>query len=400
MHATKGAGRPFGPGLRPLVAVLALLLGTLAVGGPAAAKTDDELRKERADVLAKRAQVATQVDALKDDDAKVSASLDTLTQNVGAQSTAMQRADAAAQRARQAAEQARAAEAKAREAVRVSEEGMRRAAVQTYTAGSRRSLQMQGEDINDITRARAYGAVATGRQTDALDRLEAARKDLARASNQRKTAAAAAERQLAVAQNRLASLNRARAQQLGYAEQVAERLDRTLSEADSLAGVDAALSAEITKREAALAAKLAAQAAPRGGGGPISILGSGDIVSVRGIQVHRSIAGPLAAMLAAADGAGITLTGGGYRSAAAQVQTRRNNGCPDVYRSPASACRPPTARPGQSMHEQGLAIDFQCNGALIRSRSGPCWSWLVGNAGRFGFRNLPAEPWHWSTNGR
>ncbi len=400
MHATKGAGRPFGPGLRPLVAVLALLLGTLAVGGPAAAKTDDELRKERADVLAKRAQVATQVDALKDDDAKVSASLDTLTQNVGAQSTAMQRADAAAQRARQAAEQARAAEAKAREAVRVSEEGMRRAAVQTYTAGSRRSLKMQGEDINDITRARAYGAVATGRQTDALDRLEAARKDLARASNQRKTAAAAAERQLAVAQNRLASLNRARAQQLGYAEQVAERLDRTLSEADSLAGVDAALSAEITKREAALAAKLAAQAAPRGGGGPISILGSGDIVSVRGIQVHRSIAGPLAAMLAAADGAGITLTGGGYRSAAAQVQTRRNNGCPDVYRSPASACRPPTARPGQSMHEQGLAIDFQCNGALIRSRSGPCWSWLVGNAGRFGFRNLPAEPWHWSTNGR
>ena len=22
------------------------------------------------------------------------------------------------------------------------------------------------------------------------------------------------------------------------------------------------------------------------------------------------------------------------------------------------------------------------------------------DAGRFGFRNLPSEPWHWSTNGR
>ena len=399
MVPTKGAGRPFGRRLVSLVGVLLLLVGTLGTGPSAAAKSDDELRKERADVLAKKAQVATQVDALQADDAKVSASLDALTQNVGAQSTAMQRADAAAQKARQAAELARAAEARAREAVRAAEEGMRRAAVQTYTSGSRRSMQMQGDDINSISRARAYGAVATGRQTDALDRLEAARKDLARASNQRKAAAAAAERQLAAAQNRLASLNRARAQQLGFAEQVADRLDRTLGEAESLAGVDAALSAEITRREAALAAKLAAQAAPRGGGGPISIVGGGDIVSVRGIQVHRSIAGQLAAMLAAADGAGLSLTGGGYRSAAAQIQTRRNNGCPDVYRSPASACRPPTARPGQSMHEQGLAIDFQCNGALIRSRSGPCWSWLVGNAGRFGFRNLPSEPWHWSTNG-
>ncbi len=401
MHATKGADHPSARRLGPLAAALLLLLGTVSSAGPASAKSDAELRKERADVLAKKAQVASQVDALQVDDARVSASLDALTENVGAQSTAMQRADAAAQKARQAAELARAAEGRAREAVRASEEGMRRAAVQTYTAGSRRSLQMQGDDINDISRARAYGAVATGRQTDALDRLEAARKDLAMASSQRKSAAAVAERQLAAAQNRLASLNRARAQQLGFAEQVANRLDRTLGEAESLASVDAALSSEITKREAALAAKLAAQAAPRGGGGgPISIVGGGDIVSVRGIQVARSIAGQLAAMLAAADGAGITLTGGGYRSSQAQIQTRRNNGCPDVYRSPASACRPPTARPGQSMHEQGLAIDFQCNGVLIRSRSGACWSWLAANAGRFGFRNLPSEPWHWSTTGR
>lgn len=132
----------------------------------------------------------------------------------------------------------------------------------------------------------------------------------------------------------------------------------------------------------------------------MSIVGEGDIVSVRGIQVSRSIASQLAAMLSAADGAGISLSGGGYRSPAAQIQTRRNNGCPDVYNSPASACRPPTARPGQSMHERGLAIDFQCSGALIRSRSSPCFQWLAGNAGRFGFRNLPSEPWHWSTNGR
>ncbi len=373
-----------------------LLLGTAA---PAGAKTDDELRKERADVLAKKAQVAGQVDALQADDAKVGASLDALTQNVGAQSAAMLRADAAAQSARQAAEQARRSEAQALESVRSAEDAMRKAAVASYTAGSSRVPQMQGGDINDITRARAYGAVATGRQTDALDQLQAARKDLARASAQRRKAAALAERQLAAAQDRLASLNRARAQQQGFADQVSQRLDATLGEAQSLAGVDAALSAEITKREAALAAKLAASAAPRRGGGPISIVGAGNIVSVRGIQVASSIAGQLASLLAAADAAGLSLTGGGYRSPQAQIQTRRNNGCPDVYNSPASACRPPTARPGQSMHEQGLAIDFQCNGAIIRSHSDRCFVWLAGNAGRFGFSNLPSEPWHWSTNG-
>jgi hypothetical protein len=399
MHGTGGAGRVGARRRFGAVGALVLLLGC-GLAAPAAAKSDEELRKERADVLAKKAQVAGQVNALEADDAKVSASLDALSTNVTSQSAAMQNADGAAQRAREAAERARAAEAQALETVRAAEEAMRRAAVQSYTAGANRSVQVQADDINEISRARAYGAVATGRRTDALDRLEAARKDLAQASKQRKTAAAAAEQQLAAAQERLAALNKAKAQQLGYAEQVSERLDRTLSEAEALAGVDAALSAEITKREAALAAKLAAQAPPRGGGGPVSIVGEGDIVSVRGIQVSRSIASQLAAMLTAADGAGIRLSGGGYRSPAAQIQTRRNNGCPDVYSSPASACRPPTARPGQSMHERGLAIDFQCNGALIQSRSSPCYVWLNGNAGRFGFRNLPSEPWHWSTNGR
>jgi len=370
----------------------------LSVAGPVAAKTDDELRRERADVLAKKAQVATQVDVLKDDDIKVAASLDTLAQNVGAQSTAMQKADAAAQRARLAAEQARTAETGALEAVRQAEEGLRRAAVQSYTAGQGQGLQVEGDDINDISRAKAYGAVATGRQTDALDKLEGARKDLAQAAAERKKAASAAERQLADAQVRLATLNRARAEQQGFADQVSDRLDRTLSEAQSLATVDAALSAEITKREAALAAKLRANAAPRQGG-RVSIVGSGNIVSVRGIQVAASLAPRLAALLAAADGAGISLSGGGYRSSEAQIQTRRNNGCPDVYNSPASSCSPPTARPGQSMHEQGLAIDFTCNGSLIRSRSGPCWNWLSANASRFGLYNLPSEPWHWSTNG-
>src|SRR3712207_3006805 len=89
-----------------------------------------------------------------------------------------------------------------------------------------------------------------------------------------------------------------------------------------------------------------------------------------------------------------------FRSSSdSQVALRRQN-CPDVYESSPSSCRPPTARPGQSMHERGLAIDFTYQGRTINSRSSPAFQWLANNAGRYGFSNLPSEPWHWSTNGQ
>ena len=52
------------------------------------------------------------------------------------------------------------------------------------------------------------------------------------------------------------------------------------------------------------------------------------------------------------------------------------------------------------MHELGLAFDFSFQGSVIRSRSSPAFSWLATHAGGYGLFNLPAEPWHWSVNGR
>src|SRR3546814_6414625 len=70
-----------------------------------------------------------------------------------------------------------------------------------------------------------------------------------------------------------------------------------------------------------------------------------------------------------------------------------------VYQMAPSQCSPPTARPGQSNHERGLAVDFTYGGSTIQSRSSPAFEWLRGNAARYGFYNLPSEPWHWSVNG-
>lgn len=128
-----------------------------------------------------------------------------------------------------------------------------------------------------------------------------------------------------------------------------------------------------------------------------------DIVSVRGIKVARHIAPQLSSLLTSAEADGIKLSGWGYRSNQSQIELRRKH-CGtshyDIYEKPSSQCTPPTARPGASMHEKGLAIDFTHNGGGITNHNNPAFKWLSRNAGRFGLRNLPSEPWHWSVNGR
>jgi hypothetical protein len=135
--------------------------------------------------------------------------------------------------------------------------------------------------------------------------------------------------------------------------------------------------------------------------------GSGVIVTVTShycpsgncqkIEVDQSIALNVQALLDAAADDGIILHGWGYRDSEAQIQLRIKNGCPDIWTSPSSSCRIPTAIPGNSMHEKGLAIDFQCNGHALSQH---CYRWLVANANGYGLYNFPVERWHWSTNGK
>jgi LAS superfamily LD-carboxypeptidase LdcB len=127
------------------------------------------------------------------------------------------------------------------------------------------------------------------------------------------------------------------------------------------------------------------------------------LVTVRGITVNRSIAAALEALLVAAAADGIVLGGSGYRDPAQQIALRRAHCGPsyyEIYEMPPYLCTPPTAIPGSSLHEQGLAVDFTWNGRSITTQESPAFVWLAGNAARFGFYNLPSEPWHWSVSGR
>ncbi|MGN6693650.1 MAG: M15 family metallopeptidase [Aquihabitans sp.] len=120
--------------------------------------------------------------------------------------------------------------------------------------------------------------------------------------------------------------------------------------------------------------------------------------STRSIVVAESIVTNVRRLLAAAKADGLKLCGGGYRDSAGQIAVRKAN-CGttyyDIYEKPASECTPPTARPGTSQHEKGLAIDFEsCD-----THSTACYKWLAANAKTYGLKNLPSEPWHWSTTG-
>lgn len=116
-------------------------------------------------------------------------------------------------------------------------------------------------------------------------------------------------------------------------------------------------------------------------------------------RVHKCLAPNLDRLLDAAYNAGYTLGGWGYRSYDQQVALRKQN-CGTsyyaIYQMPSSQCSPPTAIPGRSMHERGLAVDFNSSGSSLTSGA---FNWLSGHAASYGLYNYPAERWHWSTNG-
>jgi hypothetical protein len=140
-------------------------------------------------------------------------------------------------------------------------------------------------------------------------------------------------------------------------------------------------------------------------------LGTGDIGAgvpipesqttvVKGIRVATVIAPQVDAMLSAASKAGFSgIGGGGWRSSGSQRALRLLHGYTSDDQPSGHGGKLPVARPGTSRHEQGRAIDFTVNGKSLESRNHPFFRWLAQNAGMYGFKNLPSEPWHWSTDG-
>ncbi|MBM3661874.1 MAG: hypothetical protein FJW94_03135 [Actinobacteria bacterium] len=248
-------------------------------------------------------------------------------------------------------------------------------------------------------------SVAEGRQRR-VEAFAAEQRDAETARDTAERARAAADSERGAAERAQADLEQGVRDQQALAAALEDRLERQLAEIEALRELDEQAAQELAEAQAAArAAATAAGVSPGQSAGAISTVaagppvGPGEITTVRGIPIHQSIAANLEALLAAAAADGVPLSGSGYRSSDRQVQLRRAHcgATPfDVYEKPSSQCSPPTARPGRSMHERGLAVDFR--NCSVRTTA--CYRWLAANAARYGLLNLPSEPWHWSVNGR
>ena len=399
--------------LTAAVLVSASTLGVAVGSSVDAGAVATDARTQRANVRAEQAKVAAQVNVLEGSKAQVLAALSTLNENVRGQQAALSEARRQAEASAAEAVQAERDAAQTSRDLDALRARVAKYAVQAYVEPPDEALMRRFEATSaqeDATR-NALLNMQSRTDTDVIDQLRSTKARLEEQLSRARQSKADAEAHAAEAQGALQSLSAAQTQQQAVASQVRQRLDETLSDAAFLSRMDAGLGRQIADEAAALANAVIGIPSSGSGSGSTTVTtppgGNSPyptpaLTTVNGITVASSIATRVRGLLNAASADGINLTGYGYRDFNAQIALRRQN-CGTtqyaIWEMPPDACSPPTARPGYSYHERGLAIDFMANGRFINSRSNPGFVWLAANAGRFGFYNLPSEPWHWDTRG-
>ncbi|MGE3621446.1 MAG: hypothetical protein AB7L84_13380, partial [Acidimicrobiia bacterium] len=312
----------FKPLPRRLVAQTAVVLLAIGIVGlpslVGAQRQDKDPSAERAAVRARKADVASQVDALEATDDQVTRALSALQANVAGQEARLAEAQRAANAAEQAYQEAIAAvEAKGAE-IEGLKGSIREFAVNAFIhpPADDAISALNADNPSESAEKRALLAMQNQSDIDLLDALSAAEEDLQVRQGEAERAKVAADAKQSEVETRLTEVTRARDQQAAYGAQVQARLDRALSEAAALEELDQQLSAEIQRRQeelarqaaAALAAQRAAEAAKKsssssgssgGGSRPVNIgPGAGGLASVScstggSITVAASIAGTL-----------------------------------------------------------------------------------------------------------
>ena len=422
-----------------------VLLCAVAAAAPAAAQSDEDIIKQsRRD---KRAAEAER-EALDEAAALATESLDAATAEAEDLIDALNKAQASVDAQQAALDEAERAvvdaEAVVREAeVRIAEletelvatqEGLREAVIESYVSfqAPTGTFSVLGSDPWQNAREEALTGFATGSRIDDIDELRRIGEELERWRLQAVEAADAAEAHRRSAALILADLRTAVDREAELSAAAEERVERRLYEVQTIRQLDATAAAEIeaaerrvadalarqrAEEEARLraeeerrrreAARLAAENEDADGRALADSVDPSDtdlpLVWVRGFEVHTQIAEAVDGLVAAMEAEGFNLGGWGYRTAQEQINLRRSH-CGasewEIWSKPSSTCRPPTARPGRSNHERGLAIDLTNNGRLIISRNSAAFQALQRLAPQFGLKNLPSEPWHWSVDGR
>ncbi len=408
---------------------LGVLLGVFAIGLGLVVPHDvstaqiKDLQAEQAKVRAERARVAAQIDTSKATLAEIDAALQAINEELRAQEATLADIEADIAAAEQQIVDAEAAIVSLNGEIDLLRDEMRTRAVRAY-------VNPPGDDVltvletNDFTTAanhKFYLELRSQGDADVADKLKGATADIAHEREKADEARQVAEEKRVEQAEVTEAVRQAQANQQRIEANMQATLDSQVALSLELYATDEDLAKRIADEQAAIAARLAAERAAREeaarraaarrassssassgpitSGGPVSSGSGVSVCSVSGLTsgVNCQIKDKVVAMLSAAQADGVTLRGHSYRDSAAQIRLRQQH-CGSssyaIYQMSANSCRPPTAQPGRSQHELGLAIDFSnC------SRSSDCFRWLSANASRFGFYNLPSESWHWSTTG-
>jgi septal ring factor EnvC (AmiA/AmiB activator) len=429
---------------RRWLAVVVLLLA-VAAAAPAAAQSDKEIieretqtvrdTKAQREELDRAAEEATTgLDAATAEAEDLIDALNRVQVAVDAQQSALDEAERAVADAEAVVQEAEIRIAGLEAELVATQEGLREAVIESYVSfqAPTGTFSVLGSDPWQNAHEEALAGFATGSRIDDIDELRRIGEELERWRLQALEAADEAEAQRRAVALILGDLRTAVDREAELSVAAEERVERRLYEVQTIRQFDATLAAEIETAEREIAAALERQraeeearrraeeerrrreaarlAAEQEEAEARALAESVDpsdtdlpLVWVRGFEVHTQIADAVEGLVAAMEAEGFNLGGWGYRTAREQINLRRSN-CGasewEIWSKPSSTCRPPTARPGRSNHERGLAIDLTNNGRLITSRNSAVFQALQRLAPQFGLKNLPSEPWHWSVDGR
>lgn len=254
--------------------VLALVLGILA--SPAHGETTSDLRRKREAARAKKAEIAKKINALEASDDDLDKAVAALNEQVRGQQAAADAARQAVQAALDAVSRADAELAATEKQISDLKQAVINRAVAAYVRPQDDTFTgvIGAKDLNEASRRSSLLGEVANRNSDAIDRLRAAREDFAlKQQEAQKARDLAADRRKAVL-SRLSDLQQAQSEKQRLSDALEARLAEYQREADEVARTESGLSSLIQSR----------QRASRSDGGPSDgrVSGAGLIWPVSG----------------------------------------------------------------------------------------------------------------------
>ncbi len=401
-----------------ILTVLSLMFALMTFSVPSQADLASEiesLKKEQERVREEKSEQAKSVDTATAEANELTEALKALNEQVNAQQAKINAAEKLSEQTEERGEAAKQEAVVIEQRITELESELAELAIKGFKD---RSIQteipaLSGDNSSEAVAKSRLSKTAARSELEAAEDLKQSKADLEAVVAQGANAKSELETLKVRLDEEKKKLEEARDAQAKVAQEAEDRLEDELAEAAVLDDRDKALADSIREKNNPVAKQTDIANRNRsssGGGSTPAPAGppSGKIVKVTNyagqtIEVDSSIAANVQAMFDDSAAAGLKLGGWGYRSGQRQIELRIQN-CGGnsnyaIYQKPSSSCRPPTARPGRSNHERGLAIDITSGGSTIKSRNSAAFKWLKANAGKYGLKNLPSEPWHWSVNG-